>query len=67
MSDRDERLTPLGMTHKTSPSRPMALPGAPPPDKPDDPVQLPVEPDDAGLPNPTSSEDDEGGPWTPPA
>lgn len=49
---------------KNPPSRPMPLPGAPPPDDPDNPTHLPVDPDDGGLPVP--AEEEEGADWTPP-
>lgn len=45
---------------KTPPSRPMPLPGAPPPDDPDNPTHLPVDPDDGGIPAPVPAEDEEG-------
>ena len=52
---------------KTPPSRPMPLPGAPPPDDPDNPTHLPVDPDDGGMPPTLPAEDDEGTDWQPPA
>lgn len=48
-----------------SPARPMPLPGAPPADDPDNPSNLPVDPDDGGLPSP-APEEQEGGDWKPP-
>ena len=52
---------------KNPPSRPMPLPGAPPPDDPDNPTHLPVDPDDGGIPAPAPPEQEEGTDWKPPA
>lgn len=49
---------------KKLPSHPMPLPGAPPPDDPDNPTHQPVDPDDGEAPAP---EEEEGADWTPPA
>ncbi len=38
----------------------MPLPGAPPPDDPDNPTHLPVDPDDGSLPDAAPAEGDEG-------
>lgn len=51
---------------KIPPSHPMPLPGAPPPDDPDNPTHLPVDPDDVGLPAPAPDET-EGADRPPPA
>jgi hypothetical protein len=47
------------------PSHPMPLPGAPPPDKPDETTHQPVDPDDGKSASPIA-EDQEDADWQPP-
>jgi hypothetical protein len=47
------------------PSHPMPLPGAPPPDKPDETTHQPVEPDDGQSTSPIA-QDQEDADWQPP-
>lgn len=54
---------PLPMKH--TPSHPMPLPGAPPPDQPDSPTHQPVDPDD-GAPLAPMPDDEGDAQWKPP-